>query len=231
MEQAKRIQTSLLNGVEKKILVKVASKMPKWVSSDMLSVFGAFGALVIAAGYILSDTNIQWLWLSSLGFVINWFGDSLDGTIARVRGTQRPVYGYYLDHTLDAITEFIMFFGLGMSRMLRMDIAITMFVLYLMLTLNVAINAHLKKEFKLSYMGLGPTEFRLIAIIVNTILIFAPALREPSVVWPVFGRSITLTIIDIMGLALIAILALIYIVTIYRDWRGYALSDPIPKKE
>ena len=85
------------------------------MTSDILTFIGTFGAIVIGAGYYLSNYNIAFLWLSSLGFFINWYGDSLDGTLARVRKQQRPVYGYYLDHTMDAINELFMFVGAGLS--------------------------------------------------------------------------------------------------------------------
>ena len=97
-KKAERIQTSFLNGIEKKALVWLAARQPKWMVSDMLTFIGTLGAIVIAAGYILSSQSIHFLWLSSLGFIINWYGDSLDGTLARVRDMQRPIYGYYLDH-------------------------------------------------------------------------------------------------------------------------------------
>ena len=91
---AVRIQTSFLNAAEKKILVWLAVRQPKWMTSDILTLIGTAGSLIAAAGYVLSARNISFLWLSSLGFVINWYGDSLDGTLARVRNRQRPVYGY-----------------------------------------------------------------------------------------------------------------------------------------
>ena len=117
--QSRRIQTSLVNAAEKKLLVWLAERMPRWVNSDFLSFIGFLGSLTIAAGYILSNKNINFLWLSSLGYLINWYGDSLDGTLARVRKTQRPIYGYYLDHTLDAINEVIMFSGAGLSVLMH----------------------------------------------------------------------------------------------------------------
>ena len=119
MKQAERIQTSILNAAEKKVLVWLAQRQPKWMTSDILTAIGFFGALVIAAGYILVNQNVAFLWLASLGLVINWYGDSLDGTLARVRNTQRPVYGYYLDHTVDGINESLMFVGLGLSGIFR----------------------------------------------------------------------------------------------------------------
>ena len=177
-EESVRIQTSVLNGIEKKILVWLAERQPRWMTSDILTFIGTFGAIIIAAGYILSAKNINFLWLSSFGFVVNWYGDSLDGTLARVRKKQRPVYGYYLDHTVDVINEVIMFVGAGLSGLLQFELALFILVVYLMLTVNVSVNAHLKQEFKLTYAKMGPTEFRIIVIIINTILLYVTPIRE-----------------------------------------------------
>lgn len=231
VKQAKRIQTSLLNGVERKALVWMAERMPRWVTSDMLSGIGFVGALIIAAGYMLSDININFLWLSSFGFVIHWFGDSMDGSLARVRQTQRPLYGFYLDHTLDVITEFIMFMGAGLSALLRLDIALLVFIAYLMLTLNVTINTHLKGEFRLTYAKLGPTEFRLIMIIVNTLLIYIRPLREFSTIWNIGSCSLTMSGLDIIALGIFALLLIIYVVTFFGDLRDYARLDPLPERK
>ena len=86
-KKAERIQTSILNGVEKKALVWLAERQPKWVVSDTLTFIGTLGAIMIGAGYILCSVNVNFLWLSCFGFVVNWYGDSLDGTLARVRKT------------------------------------------------------------------------------------------------------------------------------------------------
>lgn len=110
-ESSERIQTSILNGLEKKVLIKLATIQPRWVTSDMLTYLGVVGAIICAIGFTLAHINIHYLWLSSLGLVINWYGDSLDGTIARVRQTQRPVYGFFIDHSLDAVTIIIMCIG------------------------------------------------------------------------------------------------------------------------
>lgn len=226
---AKRIQTSILNGVERKALVWMAERMPGWVTSDMLSCVGVVGAVIIAVGYILSDVNINYLWLSSFGLVVHWFGDSMDGSLARVRHTQRPVYGFYLDHTLDAVTEFIMFFGAGMSGLVRLDIAMMVFVAYLLMTLNVTINSHLKSEFRLTYAKLGPTEFRVIMIIVNTLLIYVAPLREFRVTLSLSGSNLTLGGLDVVALCIFLLIMIIYTCTVIVDARGYAKADPLPK--
>ena len=200
-EESVRIQTSVLNGIEKKVLVWLAERQPGWMTSDILTCIGTVGAVIIAAGFILAGTkNINWLWFSSLGFVINWYGDSLDGTLARVRNRQRPVYGYYLDHTVDAINEVIMFVGAGLSGLVHFEIAMAILVVYLMLTINVSVNAHLKKEFCLTYIKMGPTEFRIIMIIVNTVLIYVSPIREFSACMALCGREFVFSALDIVAL-------------------------------
>ena len=209
-EQSVRIQTSVLSKIEKRVLIWLAQRQPRWVNSDMLTFLGTIGALIIAAGYVLSNKNINFLWLSSFGFVVNWYGDSLDGTLARVRHCQRPNYGYYLDHSVDAINEIFMFIGIGLSSFLDIRIAMTGLIIYFLLTINVSINAHLKGEFRLTYAKMGPTEFRIIMIIINTLIIYWEALRERM---------------NIIGLTLIGLLFIIYVSTLITDAKGYAKMD------
>ncbi len=230
-EKSVRIQTSVLNGVEKKALLWLAERQPKWVNSDTLTFIGFIGSVIIAAGYILSNYNINFLWLASLGLVINWYGDSLDGTLARFRKQQRPVYGFYLDHTMDAINETFMFMGVGLSPFMRFDLSCILLAIYLMLTLNVSMNAHLKGEFRLTYAKLGPTEFRLIVVIVNAILVFDKPLNTWSYELPWLSSTLEFHALDIVGIAILIILVLIYIVTITQDLRYYSKVDPRPKNE
>ena len=193
---AVRIQTSILNAAEKKVLVWLAERQPSWMTSDILTYLGTFGAVVIAVGYILSSCDMNWLWLSSLGFVINWYGDSLDGTLARVRNRQRPIYGYYLDHTVDAVNELMIVLGIGLSGMVHLSLALLILALYFMLTINVSINAHLKKEFRLTYAKMGPTELRIIMIIVNTVLILIPSIGTFSHTFMLWEHEFTFRTMD-----------------------------------
>ncbi len=230
-KKAVRIQTSILNNAEKKALVWLAERQPKWVVSDHLTVVGILGAAMIAAGFLMSNHNIHWLWLSIAGFFVNWYGDSLDGTIARVRNTQRPIYGYYLDHTVDIINEAMMFIGIGLSYFMRLDLALLLFILYLCLTLNVSINAHLKSEFKLTYGKMGPTEFRVIACILILVLMYVNPIREFYLTLHIGSRAIGMTSLDIAGIVILVILAVIYINTVITDAKGYSKMDPLPKQE
>lgn len=225
VKQSQRIQTSIINGVEKRVLVWLAERQPRWVTSDMLTLVGVVGAFLTGLGFYLTHYDINWLWLSSAGLIINWYGDSLDGTLARVRNCQRPLYGYYIDHTVDCINEAFMFIGAGLSPLVDIDLALYVFVLYLFMTINVSINAHLKSEFRLTYAKLGPTEFRLIIVIANTVLILFPRLVTYTLT--LGGRAYTT--LDLVAIAIIVLLAVIYLATIIADARHYAAIDP--KKE
>ena len=233
-ENAVRIQTSILNGVEKKVLVWIAARLPKWVTSDMLTWFGVFGSFIVFLGYLLNNllNAPAWIWLSSLGLVFNWFGDSLDGSIARVRKTQRPLYGFYLDHNIDCVTEFFMFIGIGLSGMCNLWITMLCFIPYLMLEVYVSINAHLKNEFKLTYGKMGPTELRLIIIICNTFLIYSEAMHhELGHMWHI-GRIVLaehVYILDYIGLAIFVILMIFYLGSFFKDLHYFAKLDPLKK--
>lgn len=227
IETSVRIQTSILNGVEKKALIFLADRQPRWMTSNILTGIGTFGAIVISLGYILSQININYLWLSSLGFVINWYGDSLDGTLARVRNKQRPIFGYYIDHTVDIINELLIFLGLGLSGLICFDLSLFILIVYMMLTLNVSINAHLKKEFKLTYAKLGPTEFRVLAIIFNTVCIYCPAISDSVMEISMFGKDIVLGSLDIAGVFVLLVLIIMYIVTVLNDIKDYDKIDPM----
>ena len=216
-KQATRIQTSFLNALEHKALVWLAARQPKWVNSDMLTAVGTFGAFLIGLGYALTKFDINFLWLSTFGLLVNWYGDSLDGNLARYRHKQRPLYGYYVDHTMDVINEAMMFFGAGMAPFFDMRITLSAFVLYLLLTLNVSMNAHLRSEFKLTYLKLGPTEFRLIIALANTVMLC-------------FGERIFSSIIPNCFIGFVVLmLGIIYIITVISDLKHYSKIDPMPK--
>ena len=230
-EQSKRIQTSVLNSLEKKVLVRMAKMQPRWMTSDILTFIGIVGSVIVAAGYALSNYDISWLWLASFGFVVNWYGDSLDGTLARVRSTQRPIYGFYLDHCVDGLTMAVMCIGAGLSEMLNLYIAMAVLVVYLLLSISVYINAHLKGEFKLTFAGLGPTEFRLIMMIVNTVFIYVSAVRDYHMSVTVLGNHMVIGSFDFVGIFIMLVLAVIYFNNFIHDAKGYAELDPLKKWE
>lgn len=168
-----RVNDILLGALERPALKWLAAHTPKWITPDIYTGIGVLGGLVILAGYFLSRFHPAWFWLASLGFVINWLGDSLDGTLARHRHIERPVFGFYIDHVVDAIIEAIVFIGLGLSPYINFSIALLALIAYLLLSILVYVRTAVIAEFKISYGKLGPTEVRVIAILLNTTMFFA----------------------------------------------------------
>lgn len=226
IKQAQRIQTSVLNAAEKKLLVWLAGRQPGWVTSDFMTFLGMLGSLLIFLGFVLSNLSVQWLWLVIGGLLLNWYGDSLDGTIARVRNTQRPIYGYFLDHNMDILNEMFMFIGVGLSPFVHLHIALMALIFYLVLTVQQSINVHLRQEFNLTYAKLGPTEFRLIVVLVCLMFIFIRPVSEYRHLVTVFGNTYTFTIFDYIAIGIVALLALISFVYFIKDLKSYARIDP-----
>lgn len=229
-KQAQRIQTSILNPYEKKILTYMAERMPAWVTSDMLTFVGFLGALVMATGYSLSNLNLHWLWLSCLGLFINWFGDSMDGSLARVRGTQRKTYGFFIDHNVDVINETIMFISVGVSPLVNMSFAMFALVAYLMLSVYVYIDCHLKGEMRLTYSGLGPTEFRLMLVITNICFIYIPWLSEWKKPMTLFHNNFMIGIFDYIAVVAALLIIFFWLRGFFQDAKYFAKIDP-PKHQ
>ena len=230
-KQAARIQTSVLNSTEKKILVWMAQRMPAWVTSDMLTFVGFLGSCIMATGYALSNLNLQWLWLASFGLVVNWFGDSMDGSLARVRNTQRKTYGFFIDHNVDVINETIMFIGVGTSPLVNMSFAMLALVAYFMLSIYVYINCHLKGEMKLTYAGMGPTEFRLLLFITNICFIYIPWLTEWKIPMTLFHNDFMIGIMDYIAVLVTLLIGGFYLVSFLKDAKYFSKIDPIKKQE
>ena len=226
IKQAKRIQTSILNAYEKKVLVWLAERMPARMTSDQLTFIGFVGALIVATGYALSNLNLNWLWLASFGFVVNWFGDSLDGSLARVRNTQRKTYGFFIDHNVDVINECIMFAGVGLSPLVNMTFMAGVLVAYLALSVYVYIDCYLKGEHRLTYGGLGPTEFRLLAILVNTIYIIFPQLNHWKTHIVLFHNEFEFGILDGIAVVVTTVIFFFYLVSFIKDIRYFKRIDP-----
>lgn len=230
-KQAERIQTSILNPYEKKVLIWLAERMPSWVTSDMLTFVGFLGALTMAAGYALSNLNIHWIWLACLGLFLNWFGDSLDGSLARVRGTQRKTYGFFIDHNVDVINEVLMFIGVGCSPMMNMSFAMLALVAYFMISIYVYIDCHLKGEMRLTYGGLGPTEFRVLLFLVNIAYMYIPWLSQWKQHVTLFHNDFALGIFDYFAVAVSVLIFAFYLIGFFKDAKYYARIDPIKKQK
>lgn len=180
-QKHKRVNDILLGSLERPALQWLAAHMPSWVHSDLLTGLGFVGSLITFAGYILTNRHPSYLWLASVGFIVNWFGDSLDGTLARYRKAERPRFGFYIDHVIDVISSALVFISLGISPYVDITVACFALIGYLMLSTLVYITTYVNGVFKISYAGLGPTELRLMAIIANAVIFFIgnPVLSTP----------------------------------------------------
>jgi phosphatidylglycerophosphate synthase len=174
-----RTNDILLGPLERPALAFFARNMPKWVNSDMLTVLGLLGSVLAAVSYALVGLGTvkgnPWLFVASLGFVINWFGDSLDGTLARHRNMSRPNYGYYTDHAIDGLTSVLVFGGIGLSGMARFDVTLIALSGWLLLMLQVYLKTHATGVFEMTSIKIGPTEMRLVIILLNTVVFFVGA--------------------------------------------------------
>jgi archaetidylinositol phosphate synthase len=168
-----RIQTNVVARRERQLLNWTCERLPTWVMPDHLTILGVAGAILVLASYVASRANPMFLWLSSFGLLIHWFGDSLDGSLARHRRIERPIYGYFLDHTVDALCNLMIMAGIGITLHVRMDVALFALIGYYLLCIYVFINNHLSGVFQLSFLGFGPTELRLCLIAINTWMFFS----------------------------------------------------------
>src|SRR5256712_9055123 len=158
----------LLAEPEGRILRVLATRVPRSIRSNHLTAIGLIGAAGAGTAYALTTYNPAWLWVASAMLVLNWLGDSLDGTLARVRGTQRPKYGYYLDHVVDAFSTAVIGLGIGLSPYVYLGLALGIVVVYLAMSINVYLESTVFGVFNISYGRIGPTEVRLILILLNT---------------------------------------------------------------
>lgn len=170
-----RIQRNLLAASERRLLTWLCARMPAWVTPDLLTAAGVVGAAAVFVGYAASGTDCAWLWLAIAGYVLHWFGDSMDGSIARYRGIERPDFGYFIDHSCDGLATLLILAGMGLSPYVRLDVALLCLAGYLLLSIHAFLSARVLGELKLSHIGAGPTEARIALIALTAAMIaFGP---------------------------------------------------------
>src|SRR5688572_21473735 len=197
--EAEREPNFLLARFERRFLPWLAGKLPRWVLPDDLTAVGVLSAFGICAAYQLSNESLDWLWIASALLVVQWLGDSLDGTLARVRGIQRPKYGFYLDHMVDAISTAAIGIGLGLSPFMLLSIGTLIVVAYLILSINVYLESMAFGRFRIGYGLLGPTEIRAVLIALNTALALDLGLDFTL-------AEVQLTVLDVIGLAIAGVM-------------------------
>jgi len=206
IKQHTRVNHTLTAPLERPALGWLAAHSPAWISPDVLTALGVLGSVMCFFGYWLSGRDVAWLWLVNAGFVVNWYGDSLDGTIARYRKIERPKFGFYIDHTVDAVAEFLTIIGIGMSPFMRLDIAAFALIGYLLMSVHVYVRTAVDGVFKISYGTFGPTELRIIIVLVNLAILSA----EGWFLTPLMGD---LKPFDLVGIALAVALSAVFLVS------------------
>lgn len=192
VEKHQRKNDILLGFLERPVLKWLAERMPDWVTPDVLTWIGIIASFIIFFSYILTHISPAFLWLASLGFVLNWFGDSLDGTVARYRHIERPRYGFLVDHFVDAISTLLIFIGLGFSPYVDLMVATFAVIGYLLLSIMVYLITYVTGIFKISNAKIGPTEIRVLAILANTFIFFV---GNPLINLPLIGEVSLFTLI------------------------------------
>ncbi len=219
-----RVNNSFIGIQEKRILLWLAARMPAWVVPDTLTLLGLFSSVLIFLAYAMTYFDKRFLWLASVGFFLNWFGDSLDGTLARYRKIERPRYGFFVDHIIDSISEVLVFIGLGLSPFLRFDLALLALITYMLATIYVYLTTYVNGVFRISYSGLGPTEMRMIAIGANTLVFFT---SNPNITLP----FITLTLFDLIIVGVILVILALFFVNTVNTAMSLSLQDRITVRD
>ncbi|HEY4088501.1 MAG TPA: CDP-alcohol phosphatidyltransferase family protein [Bryobacteraceae bacterium] len=219
-QNAARSHTSFLAAAEKRTLVAIAKRLPLWVNSDHLTAIGFIGLLAAGVSYALARQYPAALLLVIPLLAVNWFGDSLDGTLARVRDCQRPRYGFYVDHILDAIGMSVLMGGMALSGYISPMVAGLFLIVYLLLSIEIYLATYALGVFHLSYWSFGPTELRILLVIGNLV-----AFRRADVT--IAGHSLLL--FDV-GFAIGACaLVVILLQASFRHTRELYIQEPMRK--
>lgn len=216
LQGVERIQRSVLARSEQRLLAWLCPRLPKALTPDVLTALAMVSAFLSGAGYWLSNLDPAWLWLAAIGYPLHWFGDSLDGTIARYRRVERPRYGYFIDHSCDGLAVLVIFGGLGLSPYMRMDVALFAVAAYLLLAVHTFLRAKVQGDFLLSHMGAGPTEGRLFMIALTAAM---------GWLGPDFGRVGAYNAFDLLFGAMAAILVIVFVVQTLQTGRVLARAD------
>ena len=217
-----RIQASLLAPIEKRCLIWLANRLPAAVNSDHLTALAGVAMLAAGACYWIAPTASFALLGAVALLAVNWFGDSLDGTLARVRRHERPRYGFYVDHVLDALSILFVIAGLMFGGYMSLPVAAAFMVAYYLLTIEIALATHTVGTFRISYWKFGPTELRIL-LAIGTLQL----LRSPFV--ELFG--IRMLLFDVGGA--VAALGLVgtFVASAVTNTRKLYCAEPLPGRE
>lgn len=206
-KDAKRVQESITSRLERKALLWLAARMPSWINSDHLTIMGFVAMFMAGVSYFVARWNPVGLLLATFCLAVNWFGDSLDGTIARVRNCQRPRYGFYVDHIIDSFGAVFLMGGLGLSGYVDWRIATGMLISFLLLSIESYLATYTLGVFRLSFAKFGPTEIRILLALGNIALWLHPDAR---VLWASYRLFDFGGLVAASGMLIMAIVAAIW---------------------
>lgn len=216
-----REHRSLLASAEKRLLIAIAGRLPRWLSSDHLTLLGLLSMPAAGLAFATIGTASWSAPALALALIANWFGDSLDGTLARVRGQQRPRYGYYVDHVIDLAGTAALVAGMGASGLMQPSVALALLAAYFLVSAETYLATHTVGVFRLSFAGIGPTELR--------ILLVAGGFYVAAHPWvDVAGQRVRL--LDVSGVIAIAGLAVAFVASAIRNARALYVEEPLPRR-
>lgn len=215
-KEAERAHHSFLAAIEKRCLIWMAERAPRWLNSDHLTAMGLVALLGAGLSYWYARWNTMGLLLVIVCLIANWAGDSLDGTLARVRNKQRPRYGFYVDHIVDCLGALFLLGGLGMSTFMSPGIALGLLIAYLLISAEVYLATYTLGKFQISFWKFGPTELRILLAVGNIALFLKP--HAGMTIWgnryPMFDIG---GAVGIVGMALVLTVSIIrHTVDLYR---------------
>ena len=217
--EAARVATNPLAGLERRCLIWMAARLPRWITSDGLTALALASMALTGISYACAPGHPGALIIAIAGLALNWFGDSLDGTVARVRRQQRPRYGFYVDHVVDCFGVLFIVAGLAWSGYMTPFVDMALLIAYFMLSIEIYLATYCLTVFRLSFWGVGPTELRLV-LAAGTLAL----LSDPKV--SVMGQHYRL--FDVGGAVATAGIAVTLLVSVARNIRILYLAEPLP---
>lgn len=212
---------SVLADAEKRLLVWLALRLPRAVNADHLTTLGALAMVGGGLAFWAASWDRRALWIVPVMLMLNWFGDSLDGTVARVRGHQRPRYGYYLDHVIDLVNATMLFAGMAASGLMHPLVGVGVLLGYVMLCAEAFLATHALGIFRISFSGVGPTELRIL-LAIGALVAVSRAVVTPFG-WP------PVRLFDVGGVVAIVGMSGTFAASAWRNARALYKAEPLPE--
>ena len=205
--------------IEKRVLIWLAERLPQWVTSDQLTLLGLFAMLIAGLSYWAAQWDERALFLVVVALGLNWFGDSLDGTLARVRNRQRPRYGFYVDHVIDIVGALFLVGGLAASGYMTPLVGLGLLVGYMMVSAEIFLATYSLGVFRISFGPIGGTELRILLSIGTLYLLYKPVVK--------LGSLGAFHLFDVAGVCGIVGLAVALTISAIRNTRTLYQAEPL----